>query len=719
MKKRIIFVCVAALSGLCMFVAGLPKLRLPTQIKQGLTASEPNTITITKTTNQLVTEKGWTVSSGNDISLYTSFELDNVVTISTSGNPNCGSIWGSDTHDWRLYQNKGGNVTASVPNGYSLKSVKFTYKTSDSGTLKNGSETVGTGTEVNCTGSTKTLTVGNTGTKTTGQVKITAFEVKYQKEVSQYTVSFDSKGGTSVDDQTINEGGKVTEPAAPTREHYNFIGWFKDEGYITAWNFAEDTVTENVTLYAKWEEMDIFEVNFYLDELKTPYSGGVYDDILYADQKVTKPTDPEKDGYIFQGWFEEGAVEEYDFDLNISKNLELYAHFIEEVEYTVTYVYNNGEPNGSGKIYKGVGFEAPVDPVKASDTTYNYTFDAWCSDEKLQVKYDFSTPVTGNLTLYARYIATKISEDEVSSTPTRVKLSYTYYKNYSYEESVDFSTKGYTNGSEVTSYQGTAFSIAFEGGKYYDTGTAIRVYSGKTFTVNSENTITRIVLTFGTGDNNNEISSEEGVYSNGTWTGSSSSITFSIGGSSGHRRIKSILVNYSTNIPKDKNDIPAYTYSDVKLNYGAIISKANYNDIFEGATTKAIGVAFARTSKIGNSLKEEIEQTYVGIQEVVPSEKQPLPTDENGNLDAEGDYYSWSVSLMVPTVDGEANYTTQFLTENITAVAYMKVDGRYVFFGERTESVASAAEKYKNHPIYTSGTDSFKGSIDALAALLD
>ena len=113
-------------------------------------------------------------------------------------------------------------------------------------------------------------------------------------------------------------------------------------------------------------------------------------------------------------------------------------------------------------------------------------------------------------------------------------------------ESVTFSEQGYTSGNDVTSYTGTNFSIAFaSGSKYYSTGAAIRVYAKKTFTVSSSNTLTDISLTFGSGDNSNAITTDSGTYSNGSWTGSATSVVFSIGGSSGHRRIASVSVTYT------------------------------------------------------------------------------------------------------------------------------------------------------------------------------
>ena len=52
--------------------------------------------------------------------------------------------------------------------------------------------------------------------------------------------------------QTIAQGGKVTEPSAPTRTSFTFGGWYQEATCTTAWNFATHTVTANQILYAKW-----------------------------------------------------------------------------------------------------------------------------------------------------------------------------------------------------------------------------------------------------------------------------------------------------------------------------------------------------------------------------------------------------------------------------------------------------------------------------------
>ena len=118
-------------------------------------------------------------------------------------------------------------------------------------------------------------------------------------------------------------------------------------------------------------------------------------------------------------------------------------------------------------------------------------------------------------------------------------------------ETIDFSAQGYENAQDVASFAGKNVTVTFDKGsnkngpKYYNTGTAVRVYGDNSFTVTSSKTITAIKLTFSSGEGSNEITASPGSYSNGSWTGSATSVTFKVGGSSGHRRIKTIAVTFA------------------------------------------------------------------------------------------------------------------------------------------------------------------------------
>ena len=137
------------------------------------------TTTITKTMNQIVSANNYTVSAGSNVTLYPSFSLDDVITVSTTGDANCGSFWGTTTYDWRLYQNKKGDITISASEGHTISKLTITYNVSNTGTLKSGTAVISSGVEQAINASSVTYTVGNTGSATNGQVKVTQISVTY------------------------------------------------------------------------------------------------------------------------------------------------------------------------------------------------------------------------------------------------------------------------------------------------------------------------------------------------------------------------------------------------------------------------------------------------------------------------------------------------------------------------------------------------------------
>lgn len=68
-----------------------------------------------------------------------------------------------------------------------------------------------------------------------------------------YAVTFDSQGGSAVDAQQVAYGGYATQPAAPTRDGYTFVGWTTDAAGTTPYGFGMP-VTGGITLYAKWDD---------------------------------------------------------------------------------------------------------------------------------------------------------------------------------------------------------------------------------------------------------------------------------------------------------------------------------------------------------------------------------------------------------------------------------------------------------------------------------
>ena len=105
--------------------------------------------------------------------------------------------------------------------------------------------------------------------------------------------------------------------------------------------------------------------------------------------------------------------------------------------------------------------------------------------------------------------------------------------------------------------------------QYYTNGSSVRWYARNTMTVASTKTISKIVLTFGSSDGSNAITTDVGSYSNGTWTGSSSSVLFTVGGTSGNRRLSAVTVTYSAgSTPVEPN-----VYKKVKSAVDLVIGK--------------------------------------------------------------------------------------------------------------------------------------------------
>ena len=75
------------------------------------------------------------------------------------------------------------------------------------------------------------------------------------RSTSRYTVSFESNGGSKVSNQTVTKNSVMKEPTAPTKENFDFDGWYSDKELKTKYDFSAK-VTKSFTLYAKWTEKD-------------------------------------------------------------------------------------------------------------------------------------------------------------------------------------------------------------------------------------------------------------------------------------------------------------------------------------------------------------------------------------------------------------------------------------------------------------------------------
>src|SRR5690606_26115526 len=119
-------------------------------------------------------------------------------------------------------------------------------------------------------------------------------------EPLKFVVTFDSQGGSAVEQQLIEEGSLVTKPNPdPTRLGYNFVHWYlSNEDIPYNFNFP---VIQNITLTAKWEQQA--NITFYTVSFDSNGGSEVADIEVVADTTLTKPADPMRDGYKFLYWY--------------------------------------------------------------------------------------------------------------------------------------------------------------------------------------------------------------------------------------------------------------------------------------------------------------------------------------------------------------------------------------------------------------------------------
>ncbi|MDD4291398.1 MAG: InlB B-repeat-containing protein, partial [Clostridia bacterium] len=185
----------------------------------------------------------------------------------------------------------------------------------------------------------------------------------------------------------IANGGTVEKPVDPVKEGYNFTYWSKSVGG-RAFSFTT-AITAETNLYANWEKKVLCTITFTVD-------GEFYcSSEVYTGDCVSAPTPPVKEGFVFLYWCKDG--EAYNFTEKITGSMTLTALFTEgEVTYvTVTY-YVDGDVYATREVIKN-----GLAPQIEAPTKSGWWFDCWITAG--EVEYDFSTPVTADLSLYAKF----------------------------------------------------------------------------------------------------------------------------------------------------------------------------------------------------------------------------------------------------------------------------------------------------------------------------
>ena len=175
--------------------------------------------------------------------------------------------------------------------------------------------------------------------------------VKAQWEINQYTITFDTNGGSEIAPITQDYGTKITAPDNPTRKGYTFKGWDKE--------IPETMPAENITVKAQWK------INQYTITFDTNGGSEIAPITQDYGTKITAPDNPTRKGYTFKGWDKEIP------ETMPAENITVKAQW-KINQYTITFDTNGGSEIAPITQDYGTEITAPDNPTRKG-----YTFKGW------------------------------------------------------------------------------------------------------------------------------------------------------------------------------------------------------------------------------------------------------------------------------------------------------------------------------------------------------
>ncbi len=228
----------------------------------------------------------------------------------------------------------------------------------------------------------------------------------------QYTVIFDSQGGTPVPAQIVMAGSLVLQPTSPSRAGYIFRGWYRNPQATDAWVFSTDVVTQNTTLYAGWTRA------FYLVTFDSQGGGYITPQQVNPNGYIIPPAKPVRPGYMFAGWHKDISFQDsWDFSVDeVVSATTLYAFWIPDSRATAPITldaaggfFSGGSSTAKLPVETGdtVGIQLPSNPQRAG-----YVFGGWYYEPTSETLFDFGdTQMQAPLTLYAKWEAVPATYD--------------------------------------------------------------------------------------------------------------------------------------------------------------------------------------------------------------------------------------------------------------------------------------------------------------------
>ncbi|MEI3051168.1 MAG: InlB B-repeat-containing protein [Ruminococcus bromii] len=204
--------------------------------------------------------------------------------------------------------------------------------------------------------------------------------VKAQWEVNQYTITFDTNGGSEIAPITQDYGTEITAPDNPTRKGYTFKGWDKE--------IPETMPAENITVKAQWE------INQYTIAFDTNGGSEIAPITQDYGTEITAPDNPTRKGYTFKGWHKEIP------ETMPAENITVKAQW-KINQYTITFDTNGGSEIAPITQDYGTEITAPDNPTRKG-----YTFKGWHKEIP-------ETMPAENITITARWKDTEKPTGEI------------------------------------------------------------------------------------------------------------------------------------------------------------------------------------------------------------------------------------------------------------------------------------------------------------------
>ena len=213
---------------------------------------------------------------------------------------------------------------------------------------------------------------------------------------TSYAVRFVSENGKIIGYiSDIRAGGKINEPMKPTKSGYTFTGWYLDKECTQPWDFAKDTVKENLILYAGWEKIEPSQKN-YVVIFNYLIDNEYHSESVSEGNIAAMPAKPFKEGYTFTGWYvDQDCTIPWDFDNRVYSDLTLFAGWQVNTEENP---FTDYKPNEQSSVHLEAETdkkELPEEPVKEG-----YIFKGWFVDEDCTIPWKPEDDFEEDLKLY-------------------------------------------------------------------------------------------------------------------------------------------------------------------------------------------------------------------------------------------------------------------------------------------------------------------------------